>query len=462
MPLPTSSEPVIRLDNISKIYRLYERPIDRLAEAVTLGRRQRHRQIRVLSGVNLSIHAGHTVGIVGRNGAGKSTLLRIVAGTTRPTTGRVSIRGSVAALLELGSGFNPEFTGRENVFLNAGIHGLSHEETKARYQQIAEYSELGEFLERPVKTYSSGMAMRLAFATAIHVERDVLIVDESLSVGDAMFARKCMATIESLKQNGATILFVSHSLETVKALCDQAVLLEQGTVMAQGEPIDVLNEYSRLIDGVAGSSAPLRRIAPRGANTATPQKPRPRVVEEAAPAPPADQVALPPSLMVPLELMDVGKDEFPYGTGEAEIDNVRIVDDEGRQSQTWQSGDAVTLSYDVRFDAPAATPHYGMSLTRLDGVRVYGTNTMYRAIPVVAREAGETVRVEFRLSLRLVAGNYYLTVGCVDIRHEKPVFLHRRRDMLVLRVLPAGHATGIVDLNASVHVEGVTRVQSAA
>lgn len=462
MPLPTSSEPVIRLDNISKIYRLYERPIDRLVEAVTLGRRQRHRQIRVLSGVNLTIDAGHTVGIVGRNGAGKSTLLRIVAGTTRPTTGNVAIRGSVAALLELGSGFNPEFTGRENVFLNAGIHGLSHEETKDRYQQIAEYSELGEFLERPVKTYSSGMAMRLAFATAIHVERDVLIVDESLSVGDAMFARKCMATIENLKQNGATILFVSHSLETVKALCDQAVLLEQGQVVSHGAPIDVLNEYSRLIDGVAGSPAPLRRIAPRASSSPATAAPRSRATHEQTPAPNAEEVSLPQSLMVPLDLLDVGKDEFPYGTGEAEIVNVQIVDDEGRVSQTWQSGDVVTLCYDVRFDAPAEIPHYGMSLTRLDGVRVYGTNTMYRGLPVIPREAGETVRIEFRMALRLVAGNYYLTVGCVDVRNDKPVFLHRRRDMLVLRVLPAGHATGIVDLNASVHVEGATHSQAAA
>lgn len=458
MPLPTSSEPVIRLENISKTYRLYERPIDRLAEAITLGHRQRHRQIRVLTGVNLSIAAGHTVGIVGRNGAGKSTLLRIVAGTTRPTTGQVEIRGSVAALLELGSGFNPEFTGRENVFLNAGIHGLTHEETKARYQQIAEYSELGEFLERPVKTYSSGMAMRLAFATAIHVERDVLIVDESLSVGDAMFSRKCMATIESLKQSGATILFVSHSLETVKALCDHAVLLEQGQVVMQGVPIDVLNEYSRLMDGVAGSAAPLRRISPRGANTIAAPAP---ALEELAPAPRAEEVPLPSSLLVPLDLMDVGKDEFPYGTGEAEIVNVRIVGDDGQPSQTWQSGDVVTICYDVRFDASITTPHYGMALTRLDGVRVYGTNTIYRGLPVVPRSMGDVVRIEFRMRLRLVAGNYYLTVGCVDLRQDKPVFLHRRRDMLVLRVLPAGHATGVVDLDAHVQVGTVPRAQAA-
>lgn len=461
MPLPTSSEPVIRLKNISKIYRLYERPVDRLVEAMTFGRRQRHRQIRVLSNIDLSISAGHTVGIVGRNGAGKSTLLRIVAGTTRPTTGNVSIRGSVAALLELGSGFNPEFTGRENVFLNAGIHGLSREETKARYQQIAEYSELGEFLERPVKTYSSGMAMRLAFATAIHVERDILIVDESLSVGDAMFARKCMATIEALKAGGATILFVSHSLETVKALCDHAVLLEQGQVVTQGEPIDVLNEYSRLIDGAANSPAPLRRIAPRGAAISEKPPVRIRSLDEDAPASRTADMPLPVTLLVPLDLMDVGKDEFAYGTGEAEILNVKIAGEEGRHSQTWQSGDLVTVSYDVRFDTQAAKPHYGMSLTRLDGVRVYGTNTIYRDLPVVPRAAGDVAHIEFSMRLRLVAGNYYLTLGCVDMRDDKPVFLHRRRDMLVLRILPAGHATGVVDLDASVHVDAASRASAA-
>ncbi|MEX2120865.1 MAG: ABC transporter ATP-binding protein [Pirellulales bacterium] len=439
----------IRLRDVSKVYRVYARPIDRLKEAFLPGRR--HREIRVLDQISLEVAAGQTVGIVGRNGAGKSTLLKIVAGTTRPTSGAAEVRGSVAALLELGGGFNPEVSGRENVYLNASIHGLSKAETDQRYEAIVEYSELGDFVDQPVKTYSSGMLMRLAFATAIHVQRDILIVDESLAVGDAMFQRKCMTTIEEIKDSGATILFVSHSLETVKALCDRAVLLEQGRLVAEGLPIDVLNEYARLIAGVGKRGGPLRPIG----RPASQQDPPPMMARrtEAAACRQAQ------ALMVPLDLLDVGKEEYGYGTGDAEITDVETLDASGRATTVFQSGDEAWLRYTICFAQHTARPHFGMTITRLDGVRVYGTNSLHQQVELGTCSGGERVQVEFHFRIRLVAGNYYITVGCADVREDKIVFLHRRCDLLLLKVLPNAHATGIADLSATI---GTRRLHQAA
>ncbi|NEN84306.1 ABC transporter ATP-binding protein [Paenibacillus elgii] len=240
-----SSDKIIEVTNVSKTYTLYDKPTDRIAELFF--RTKKGKKVASLKNVSFHVNKGETVGIVGRNGAGKSTILQIIAGTLSPTTGSVKIKGRVVALLELGAGFNMEFSGEENVFLYGSILGLSKEEIKQRYQQILDFAEIGEFIRYPVKTYSSGMFVRLAFAVAINVSPEVLIIDEALSVGDVQFQHKCMAKLRELQSNGCTILFVSHDIDSVKSLCDSAILLNKGEVHSQGTADEIANNYIELI-----------------------------------------------------------------------------------------------------------------------------------------------------------------------------------------------------------------------
>src|ERR687886_106924 len=237
----------LRVENVSKQYRIYAHPGDRLKESLTRGRWKRHREFWALSDVTFELEAGTTTGVVGPNGGGKSTLLQIVTGTLEPTHGRVMVEGRVAALLELGAGFNPEFTGVENVFMNAALLGFSRRETERRLPEIERFAEIGDFIRQPVKTYSSGMYVRLAFAVAVNTDPEVLVIDEALSVGDTVFQHRCVRRIREMQQAGATVLFVSHDTTLVRALCTRAIFLNAGRVVADGEPIDVLNRYHRLV-----------------------------------------------------------------------------------------------------------------------------------------------------------------------------------------------------------------------
>jgi len=237
----------LRVEKVSKQYRIYERPGDRLKESLSRGLLRRHKEFWALRDVEFEIEAGTTVGIIGPNGCGKSTLLQIISGTLAPTHGDVWHEGRIAALLELGAGFDPEFTGVENVYMNAGLLGLSRRETDALFPAIERFAEIGPFLYQPVKTYSSGMYVRLAFAIAASVEPDILIIDEALAVGDAVFQHRCLRRINELHERGATVLFVSHDAAAVRALCSRAIMLRAGSVIADGKPVDVLNLYQKII-----------------------------------------------------------------------------------------------------------------------------------------------------------------------------------------------------------------------
>ncbi len=237
----------VSVESVSKQYRIYDRPADRLKETLTRGRWKAHREFWALKDISFNVEAGTTTGIVGPNGSGKSTLLQIITGTLEPTHGSVSIEGRVAALLELGAGFNPEFTGIENIFMNASLMGFSGSETENLLPEIASFAEIGDFIYQPLKTYSSGMYVRLAFAAAIAVAPQILIIDEALAVGDAVFQHRCMRRIKEMQENGTTILFVSHDPASVRALCNRAILLNQGEKIAEGSPPDVLNRYQKII-----------------------------------------------------------------------------------------------------------------------------------------------------------------------------------------------------------------------
>ena len=242
-----SSDVAISVSDLSKCYQIYDRPQDRLLQMLSRNKKQYYREFRALSGVSFEVKKGETVGIVGRNGAGKSTLLQIICGTLAPSEGAAEVSGRIAALLELGSGFNPEFTGRENVFFNASILGLEEEETAKRFDGIAAFADIGEFIDQPVSTYSSGMVVRLAFAVAINVNPEILIIDEALSVGDELFQRKCFSRIEAMKKAGATILFVSHSGGAIIELCDKAILLDKGEQLAFGIPKYIVAQYQKML-----------------------------------------------------------------------------------------------------------------------------------------------------------------------------------------------------------------------
>src|SRR5919202_757507 len=237
----------LRVERVSKQYRIYAHPGDRLKESLTRGRWKRHREFWALRDITFELEAGTTTGIVGPNGSGKSTLLQIIAGTLEPTHGEVIYDGRIAALLELGAGFNPEFTGTENVYMNASLMGFTRRETDRLLPEIERFAEIGDFIHQPVKTYSSGMYVRLAFAVAANVEPDVLVIDEALAVGDAVFQHRCLRPIKEIQERGATVLFVSHDAAAVRALCTRAVLMSAGRVIGDGAPSDVLNHYQKIV-----------------------------------------------------------------------------------------------------------------------------------------------------------------------------------------------------------------------
>src|SRR6266699_1916107 len=234
---------VIRAEKVSKCFRIYRKPSDRLKELLTFGKRRFHEPFWAVKDVDLEVERGRCLGIIGENGSGKSTLLRMIAGVNRPTSGTIAVNGRISALLELGAGFNPQFTGRENIFINASILGFTDSQTRERIPAIEKFAEIGEFVDRPVKTYSSGMFVRLAFAVAIHMDPDILIVDEALSVGDIFFQQRCMRRIHQLKHQGVTIIFVSHGLEAVRSLADRTIWMEHGRVHLEGKTDEVVSKY---------------------------------------------------------------------------------------------------------------------------------------------------------------------------------------------------------------------------
>jgi ABC-type polysaccharide/polyol phosphate transport system ATPase subunit len=356
-----------------------------------------------LRDVSISVERGEILGIVGPNGSGKSTLLQIVSGILKPSTGRVAVQGRVAALLELGAGFNPEFTGRENVFINGEIMGLSRPELERAFPRIAEFAGIGEFMDRPVKEYSSGMYVRLAFATAIHVEPEILIVDEALAVGDAMFANRCIQKFEELKQRGVTVLFVSHDLGLVKRLAHRAVLLLNGRLEAEGSPRDVVNRYVGL------------------------------VVERQKRAAEDGGAQLPSS--------------FRHGDGASEIVRVDLLNCNGELSTTVMTGEPVTVRVTARFREEAADPIVGILIRNRLGIDVFGTNTRIERRELGAFRAGEALEIDFRFECLLTQQEYTITAAMQHWDGSSQDWLD---DVLSFRVVDPKGAAGVASFRTDV------------
>ncbi len=364
---------MLQVQNVSKLYRLYRRPVDRLLEILPFTKNYSPKEFWALRDVSLGVERGEVLGIVGPNGSGKSTLLQVVSGILEPTRGRVITQGRIAALLELGAGFNPEFTGRENVFLNGEILGISRRDMERVFPEIERFAEIGTYIERPVKEYSSGMYVRLAFATAIHVDPEILIVDEALAVGDAIFANRCIKKFEELKKRGVTVLFVSHDLGLVKRLSDRAALMLDGRVAAYGSPSEVVNRYVGVVlERQEHESGRPETTRAGGAGIA--QKNR-------------------------------------HGDGASRVTSVEILDADGAPTRNLQPGEPVTIRVAARAEVALEDPVVGVLIRNRLGIDVFGTNTRIEGVDFGRVAAGENFEVEFTFDCLLTRQDYTLTVA---------------------------------------------------
>jgi len=392
---------LVLVQNVSKLYRLYRRPGDRLRELLPRARR-RHTDFWALRDIGFEVEKGETLGLVGPNGCGKSTLLQIVCGILQPTSGRVVTRGRIAALLELGAGFNPEFTGRENVYLNGEIMGLSRGEIDKAMPSIESFAEIGEFIGRPVKEYSSGMYVRLAFSTAIHVDPEILIVDEALAVGDAVFANRCVRKFQELRERKITVLFVSHDLGLVKQLSDRAILLLNGRIAAQGAPNDVINRYIGLV-----------------------------LAKEEAKNKKDDRIHA----------------SFRHGDGSSEILGVEILNARGEATAAITGGEAITVRVRSRFHQAKSDPMVGILIRTRIGMDVYGTNTRLERVRLGDFQPGDELEVDFGVECWLTPQQYTLTVATQNADGSSHDWLD---DAVAFDVVDTRAAAGVTNLRAQV------------
>ncbi len=386
------------------MFRLYRRPADRILEIFPFYPKRHSEEFWALRDINLTVERGEILGIVGPNGSGKSTLLGIVSGILRPTTGRVVAEGRIAALLELGAGFNPEFTGRENVILNGELMGLSRREIEAALPRVEAFAEIGEFMGRPVKEYSTGMYVRLAFAAAIHTEPDILVVDEALAVGDAAFANRCIRKFEELKQRGVTILFVSHDLGLVKRLAHRAIFLVGGRVEAEGNPSEVVNRYVGMVLA--------RELAELG--------------EEPETGP---------------------RGSYRHGDGTSTIEQVELLDECLRRTRMVTSGQVVTVRVRAAFRKDSSQPVVGILVRNRQGMDVFGTNTRLEGRRLGLFRKGDRLQIEFRFECRLVQQEYTLTVAT---QHWDGTSQDWRDDVLSFRVVDQKGAAGVVNFETDI------------
>lgn len=426
-----SSDLAISVRNVGKMFRLYKRPQDRLLQKFT--RRQLFHEFHALNDISFEIRKGETVGIIGRNGAGKSTLLQLICGTLTPTRGEIQVNGRVAALLELGAGFNPEFTGRENVYLNGAILGLSREEIDARLDAIFAFADIGEFVDQPVKTYSSGMYVRLAFAVIAHVDADILIIDEALAVGDALFTQKCMRFLRKFREHG-TLLFVSHDSHAVTNLCQRAIWLQQGRIAEQGSAKEVSEAYLASL------------FQSTNTRTASPETVRKAAAEEWIDQRQAYIAAS--NLRNDLEVFRFDPDAPGFGQRRASIENVYLTDDEGRRLAWIVGGEVVTLTIEVRCHADLDSPIVGFYVKDRLGQTLFGDNTyLTYADSPKATEEGRLLVARFRFPMPwLPVGDYSVAAAVADGTQAEHTQQHWLHDALIFRSHCSAAATGLVGI----------------
>ena len=420
----------ISVQGVSKIYKLYDKPIDRLKEAVSLTHKSYHRDFFALSDISFDVKKGETVGIIGTNGSGKSTILKIITGVLSPTTGTAEVSGNISALLELGAGFNSEYTGLENIYMNGTMMGFSREEMQRRMDDILRFADIGDFVNQPVKTYSSGMFVRLAFALAINVDPEILIVDEALSVGDVFFQAKCYRRMEEMMKNGTTILMVSHDMGSIIKYCDKVVLLNRGHFVAQGEAGKMVDLYKKIL-----------------ANQT--DEPAEALIEQKKEALglPIGEVHTDKSMK---ERMNLNPEVQEYGDGRASFEDFGTLDARGNVTNLLLKGEMFTIRERIRFHAPIEMPIFTYTLRDKKGTDITGTNTMFEGADIKPVKDGDVYTVSFRQKMNLQGGEYLLSMSCTGYENGEHVVYHRLYNVLSLTVISNKNTVGYYDMDSEV------------
>ncbi len=426
----------IQVTNLEKVYKLYDKPSDRIKEALGFGRGRHHTEHHALKGVDLTVYQGECVGIIGTNGSGKSTILKIITGVLNPTAGDVTVNGRISALLELGAGFNMEYNGIENIYLNGTMIGFSEKEIDEKLDAILEFADIGEYVYQPVKTYSSGMFVRLAFAVAINIEPEILIVDEALSVGDVFFQAKCYHKFEEFKSMGKTIVFVSHDLSSISKYCDRVVLLNQGVKLGEGAPKQMIDIYKQVLVGQytlpeSGSDSLLDDEDVRSAAASTGHTPDAAAKER--------QRAENPELL-------------EYGSKKAVITEYYITDEKGIRTSAILKGSTFAIHMKVRMTEDLTAPIFAFTIKNVRGTEITGTNTMLEKAFLEPVRTGEEREITFTQKMNLQGGEYLLSLGVTGYENNDFTVYHRLYDVLELTVISDKDTVGFYDMDSRVEV----------
>ena len=431
-----SSDSSISVKGLGKDYRIYGRPIDRIREMYSVRGRNYHSVFTALDDVSFDVAPGETVGIIGPNGSGKSTLLEMVCGTLTPTRGTVAVNGRLAALLELGAGFNPAFSGRENVYLNAALLGISKEEVHERFEDIVEFAGIGEFIEHPVSTYSSGMYVRLAFATAVNTDPEILIVDEALAVGDIRFQRKCFRRFQEMQKAGKTILFVTHSVDLVQTHCSRAIYLNSGEVRSKGEPKVVIQDY---LEDLFGSET-----SDESGDASPREQERSSKIVRSAPG-----QDLPRDLCPSRPLYN--PNEYRWGDQRAVVFDYALGSVDGPIRGGFERGQRISLDVSIYLTETIDDLIIGFTVKTVDGRTVFGANTRERGIELSSLSAGDHLPIQFCFVCALIPGEYFLSIGIAqDDQSRDNIAVDRRYDLIHMPVRGASGDFGVADLDLSI------------
>lgn len=487
------SKYAIEVKNVTKIYRLYDKPIDRLKESLSVSHKEYHKDFHALQSLSFQVEKGQTVGIIGTNGSGKSTILKIITGVLTPTAGEIVVDGKISALLELGAGFNMDYTGIENIYMNGTMMGFTRKEMDEKLQDILDFADIGDFVYQPVKTYSSGMFVRLAFALAINVEPEILIVDEALSVGDVFFQAKCYRRMEEIRKSGTTILMVTHDMGSIIKYCDKVVLLNKGEFIAQGEAgrmvdlykkilanqmdslrEELANDYSGGMDpdgtseggtdaageenGRSGSGCGAGRGSARidsketgvesgetgtgaGTNGAAEGKGK------------AAAGGGKPTKGLMRDKITINSSRTEYGDGRAEIFDLGLFDARGNLTNLLLKGEMFTIKERIRFHAPLKNPIFTYTIKDKKGTDLTGTNTMYEGADIKPVEPGDVYDVAFTQKMTLQGGEYLLSMSCTGFEGETHVVYHRLYDVANITVISNKNTVGVYDMESEVSAE---------
>ena len=442
--MSSNNEYAIQVQDVSKIYKLYDKPIDRLKESLSLTHKNYHKDFFALSDISFNVKKGETVGIIGTNGSGKSTILKIITGVLTPTSGQVRVSGVISALLELGAGFNMDYTGIENIYMNGTMMGFSKKQMDETLPDILEFADIGDFVYQPVKTYSSGMFVRLAFALSINVEPEILIVDEALSVGDVFFQSKCYRRMEEIRKNGTTILMVTHDMGSVIKYCDRVVLLNKGHYVAEGAPGKMVDLYKKILanqmDDLEEELLEMNDFSggmDNGAET-----------KDNVPEKNIEEKTVHSGLMK--DKITINPNRTEYGNGKAEIYDLGMFDERGNLTNLLLKGEYFTIKEKIRFHDSIQAPIFTYTIKDKKGADLTGTNTMFEGAEIRPVKNGDEYEVNFRQKMTLQGGEYLLSMSCTGFEQGEHTVYHRLYDVANITVISNKNTVGVYDMESEV------------